>query len=182
MFLTRPFFLLLLFFFFFAALVAGGSAPLFCKCTCFKNSTLIPLKPGSTCGQCTHAFCLSQSLPICSTSSTPSSLSLSSSISSSNSMSTEQKQKQQTQESPESDIPVLSTCIQRDSRKDQVIVWAFLLGTAGLLAWAALKRVREAKGGKSRSGSSPSSLSAGAGASSSRGAGGGVYAPVTRTG
>jgi hypothetical protein len=38
-------------------------------------------------------------------------------------------------------------CFQRDSRKDQIIVWCFILGTAGLLGWAAVKRVLEAKGG-----------------------------------
>jgi hypothetical protein len=38
-------------------------------------------------------------------------------------------------------------CFQRDSRKDQIIVWGFILGTAGLLGWAAVKRVLEAKGG-----------------------------------
>lgn len=37
-------------------------------------------------------------------------------------------------------------CFQRDSRKDQIIVWAFLLGTTGLLGWALVKRVGEVKG------------------------------------
>lgn len=37
-------------------------------------------------------------------------------------------------------------CFQRDSRKDQIIVWGFILGTAGLLGWAAVKRVAERKG------------------------------------
>ena len=34
-------------------------------------------------------------------------------------------------------------CFQRDSRKDQVIVWGFILGTAGLLGWAGVRRVLE---------------------------------------
>lgn len=38
-------------------------------------------------------------------------------------------------------------CFQRDSRKDQIIVWCFIIGTAGLLGWAAVKRALEAKGG-----------------------------------
>lgn len=38
-------------------------------------------------------------------------------------------------------------CFQRDSRKDQIMVWSFILGTAGLLGWAAVKRVLEAKRG-----------------------------------
>lgn len=41
----------------------------------------------------------------------------------------------------------MAMCFQRDSRKDQIIVWCFILGTAGLLGWAAVKRVLEAKGG-----------------------------------
>lgn len=35
---------------------------------------------------------------------------------------------------------VVTMCFQRDSRKDQIIVWGFLLGTAGLLAWAAARK------------------------------------------
>lgn len=31
-------------------------------------------------------------------------------------------------------------CFQRDSRKDQVIVWGFILGTAGLLGWVAVQK------------------------------------------
>jgi hypothetical protein len=40
-------------------------------------------------------------------------------------------------------------CFQRDSRKDQIIVWAFILGTTGLLGWAAIRKaleMREVKG------------------------------------
>jgi hypothetical protein len=43
---------------------------------------------------------------------------------------------------------VVAMCFQRDSRKDKIIVWCFILGTAGLLGWAAVKRVLEAKGGR----------------------------------
>ncbi|KAI1361694.1 hypothetical protein F5Y08DRAFT_330654 [Xylaria arbuscula] len=102
---------------------AATSAPIFCKCTCFKNSTLIQLSPQSSCTACTHAYCLSQNLPICTDDETG---------------------KQAT------DADVLSTCIQRDSRKDQIIVWAFILGTAGLLGWAGAKRVNELREGRRR--------------------------------
>ncbi|KAI0173036.1 hypothetical protein GGR52DRAFT_369565 [Hypoxylon sp. FL1284] len=123
--------------------VAASSAPTFCKCTCFKNSTLIQLGPQSdsspsfsdssssssalrslplqgraasaSCTQCTRAFCLSQHLPIC-------------------------------KEAEENDV--VAMCFQRDSRKDQIIVWGFILGTAGLLSWAAGKRVIEMREGK----------------------------------
>ena len=57
--------------------IAGTS---FCKCTCFSNSTIIPLdgKPASggsgpgdaklahgTCADCNKKFCLEYNLPIC---------------------------------------------------------------------------------------------------------------------
>lgn len=41
-------------------------------------------------------------------------------------------------------------CFQRDSRKDQIIVWGFILGTAGLLGWAAIRKfweMRQSAGG-----------------------------------
>ncbi|EDO01683.1 hypothetical protein SS1G_04158 [Sclerotinia sclerotiorum 1980 UF-70] len=59
------------------------SPPSFCKCTCFTNSTIIPLSshsssssdksdskhdsraPAATCTMCNRAFCLAQRLPIC---------------------------------------------------------------------------------------------------------------------
>ncbi|PPJ51728.1 hypothetical protein CBER1_08902 [Cercospora berteroae] len=34
---------------------------------------------------------------------------------------------------------VLTTCFQRDSVKDQLVVWIFLIATVGLLAWATVK-------------------------------------------
>lgn len=42
----------------------------------------------------------------------------------------------------------MAMCFQRDSRKDQIIVWGFILGTTGLLGWAAAKRVIELREGK----------------------------------
>lgn len=38
---------------------------------------------------------------------------------------------------------VVTMCFQRDSRQDQIIVWGFILGTAGLLGYAALRKVLE---------------------------------------
>lgn len=32
-------------------------------------------------------------------------------------------------------------CFQRDSNKDKIIVWGFIVGTVGLLGWAAFKKV-----------------------------------------
>ncbi|KAI1431088.1 putative MFS transporter [Xylaria sp. CBS 124048] len=95
-----------------ASTAIATSAPLFCKCTCAKNSTLLELSSSATCTHCTHAYCLSQNLPIC-------------------------------QSTAEEDV--FSTCIQRDSRKDEIIVWGFILGTTGLLGWAAARRINEAR-------------------------------------
>ncbi|KAK7942598.1 uncharacterized protein PG986_011711 [Apiospora aurea] len=38
---------------------------------------------------------------------------------------------------------VVTMCFQRDSRKDQIIVWGFIFGTLGLLGWAGVKRFTE---------------------------------------
>ncbi|UQC91340.1 uncharacterized protein CLUP02_16874 [Colletotrichum lupini] len=112
----------------FVALVSANS-PTFCKCTCFKNSTIVALGPqkadgeppgnappssrdtssssllnkraaSSSCSQCTKAFCLSRGIDFC---------------------------------SKAKDEDVQTMCFQRDSNKDRVIVWGFLLGTSGLL-------------------------------------------------
>ncbi|CAI0655615.1 unnamed protein product [Colletotrichum noveboracense] len=105
------------------------AAPTFCKCTCFKNSTIVALGPqhnddntaanpprdlppsdlhrdskraaSSSCSQCTKAFCLSRGIDFC-----------------------------------------------RDATEENVIVWGFLLGTTGLLGWAAFKRAQELREGK----------------------------------
>ncbi|KAI0813007.1 putative MFS transporter [Xylaria sp. FL0064] len=114
-----------------ASLAAAGSAPMFCKCTCGKNSTLIQLGPQSSCAQCTHAYCLSQDLPICKDV-----------VGDKNSNNGNNNGIDGGGGSGGVDV-VLSTCIQRDSRKDQIIVWAFILGTAGLLGWAGARRLGE---------------------------------------
>ncbi|KAL7919322.1 hypothetical protein ACQKWADRAFT_301726 [Trichoderma austrokoningii] len=119
----------------FIALASASSAQRFCKCTCFKNSTIIPLGPQhqsdsrsilydasfspqdrvprsatSSCSECTKAFCLSQGIAFC-------------------------------KDAEEDDV--VTMCFQRDSNKDKIIVWGFIFGTLGLLGWAAFKRVLE---------------------------------------
>ncbi|KAK3653676.1 hypothetical protein LTR56_004532 [Elasticomyces elasticus] len=105
--------------------VALAASPTsFCKCTCFSNSTLIPLddpttnrKPSAddskasakgrrSCMDCNKQFCLDYHLPIC-------------------------------QDATEADV--FTTCFQRDSAKDQAIVFIFIIATGGLLAWAAIR-------------------------------------------
>ncbi|GKU11062.1 unnamed protein product [Fusarium langsethiae] len=110
--------------------LAAASTPTFCKCTCFKNSTIIPLGPkdeslrrsivdlptvqieprskSKSCSECTKAFCLKQGIDFC-------------------------------KDATEEDVSTM--CFQRDSNKDKIIVWAFIVGTVGLLGWAAFKKV-----------------------------------------
>lgn len=60
----------------------------------------------------------------------------------------------------------MTMCFQRDSRKDQIIVWAFILGTLGLLGWAGAQRVmelREQQKGLGSNGRAPGSGRAGSG-------------------
>ena len=40
---------------------------------------------------------------------------------------------------------VFTTCFQRDSRKDQIVVLTFIAATLGLLGWAGVKKVIEKK-------------------------------------
>ncbi|CAD0046897.1 unnamed protein product, partial [Aureobasidium pullulans] len=94
------------------------AATSFCKCTCFSNSTIIPLTniPGestakkATCNDCNRQFCLSYNLPIC---------------------------------KDAKDADVFTTCFQRDSTKDQLIVFTFIFVTCGLLIWATVRPYAE---------------------------------------
>ncbi|KAL2355343.1 hypothetical protein BJ546DRAFT_684334 [Cryomyces antarcticus] len=96
--------------------VLAASPTSFCKCTCFSNSTIIPLsstsagsspkKPSLTCTDCNRQFCLSYNLPIC-------------------------------KGAKEEDV--FTTCFQRDSAKDEAVVFIFIAATVGLLVWASIR-------------------------------------------
>lgn len=43
---------------------------------------------------------------------------------------------------------MFTQCFQRDSNKDKIIVWGFILGTLGLLGWAAFRRFSEWRQGR----------------------------------
>jgi hypothetical protein len=73
----------------------------------------------------------------------------------------------------------VALCFQRDSRKDQIIVWGFILGTAGLLGWAAVRKVLEAREGQLGFGAGLGSGSAG---QLGGGGGGGRFAGLGRRG
>ncbi|TKA26161.1 hypothetical protein B0A50_04658 [Salinomyces thailandicus] len=122
----RPLWQYLLLFLTCLSIALAASPTSFCKCTCFTNSTIIPLddspttsgKPSNpnsdaskshhqrTCSDCTKQFCLDYHLPIC-------------------------------QDAKEADV--FTTCFQRDSAKDEAVVFIFIFATGGLLVWAAVR-------------------------------------------
>lgn len=113
----------------FTSLIApalAASPTTFCKCTCFGNSTIVPLDSPvkqesggrileerasrkKTCNDCNRQFCLSYAF--C-------------------------KDKKGKLEKEEN---VFTQCFQRDSTKDQAVVWIFILATVGLLSYAAVR-------------------------------------------
>lgn len=124
--------------------LAITGAPTFCKCTCFKNSTIIPLgpehepeDPDTTASYLSlRSFSLfapdaADALPKPRTASThcsecTKSFCLSQGI-------------DICEDADEDDVMTL--CFKRDSNKDKIIVWGFIVGTCGLLGWALFKHV-----------------------------------------
>ncbi|KAI0017997.1 hypothetical protein F4780DRAFT_781849 [Xylariomycetidae sp. FL0641] len=183
-----------------ASYAAAASAPTFCKCTCFKNSTLIQLGPqtassDSSPGTTTIEQQQQQQQQqhgqqhLLRRSSSPD---LSATFLDSDLAPRDHAQKRAASTSctqctrsfclaqhlpickdAEEESDVVAQCFQRDSRKDQIIVWAFLLGTAGLLGWAGAKRVVEMREGKK-------AAALGLGGLSAEGNDRGVYAAVGR--
>jgi hypothetical protein len=43
---------------------------------------------------------------------------------------------------------ILTTCFQRDSRKDQIVVLTFIGVTIGLLGWAAVRKISDKRRGE----------------------------------
>ncbi|KAF4504539.1 hypothetical protein G6O67_007983 [Ophiocordyceps sinensis] len=124
------------------AVASAASAPTFCKCTCFKNSTIIPLGPASQ-----HRD---------PSSSSPSLLLRSLSVSDAAHVSDEARPRAASDHSQgrrsastscsectkafclgqgiafckdAKEENVVTMCFQRDSNKDKFIVWGFILGT-----------------------------------------------------
>ncbi|KAG8170113.1 hypothetical protein KVR01_000858 [Diaporthe batatas] len=194
----------------FASLAVAATAPTFCKCTCFTNSTIIEIKPKSSSKPpAAQPQRLGTTPP--SPDDHPDALSLSSSSSSdldeilaapaadeesqdSTGTTTSKNQPHPLQRRARraqagsssgscsqcnrsfclsqslpicrgaADKDVSTMCFQRDSRKDQVIVWGFILGTAGLLGWAAVHKVFDMRSG----GGSLPGVGGGAGAGAGR--------------
>ncbi|KAH7019499.1 putative MFS transporter [Ilyonectria destructans] len=135
----------------FMSLVAASSAPTFCKCTCFKNSTIIPLGPaheGSSSSAARQETLRSIDFnpeladhqprdPVLSRPHSP--RSKSKSCSECTKAFCLSQGIDFCKDAKEDDVATL--CFQRDSNKDKFIVWAFIIGTVGLMGWAAFKRV-----------------------------------------
>ncbi|KAM7190247.1 hypothetical protein V8F33_009607 [Rhypophila sp. PSN 637] len=130
-----------------SSVVSAASSTRFCKCTCFKTSTIIELKPhtndpndpslkkpadnkqpatpstlpASSPGNTDRDPCKQCNIAFCLSQTLPDCK----------------------EADPERDVKTF--CFQRDRTEDQVIVWAFILGTLGLLGWAGLRALIDAR-------------------------------------
>lgn len=107
------------------ALTLMTAPPLFCKCTCFTNSKIIQLSANSP-------------------SSSPRELedrAGSPSCSMCNRAFCREQRLPICKDAEEEDI--FTTCFQRDSRKDQIVVITFIVSTLGLLGWAGVRKIIE---------------------------------------
>ncbi|KAH7311565.1 hypothetical protein B0I35DRAFT_411745 [Stachybotrys elegans] len=135
----------------FVALALADSAPTFCKCTCFKNSTIIALDADSTSGTqgadstSLHRFLARDGDDDKDGDEAPDSKTASRGGAAPCSACTKAFCLNQDllicDGAEEEDVTTM--CFQRDSNKDKIIVWAFIVGTVGLLGWAAFKRLRQ---------------------------------------
>ncbi|KAH6692300.1 hypothetical protein F5X68DRAFT_200609 [Plectosphaerella plurivora] len=139
------------------ALVSANSAPSFCKCTCFKNSTIVALDDAATGTRDEHTslrrstdsslFAALDAVPILGltrekrSTSPPTKRAASAACSQCTKAFCLSKGLDICKDATEDDV--VTTCFQRDSNKDKIIVWGFILGTSGLLGWAAFKKVLE---------------------------------------
>ncbi|KFA67644.1 hypothetical protein S40285_04949 [Stachybotrys chlorohalonatus IBT 40285] len=122
-------------------LASAASAPTFCKCTCSKNSTIIPLDPDTP-----PTLLLRHLLD---TAAAGVDIRAQQSITRGGAPSCSQCTKafclsrdlDICENVEEEDVTTM--CFQRDSNKDKIIVWAFIVSVLGLLGWAAFKRMRE---------------------------------------
>ncbi|KAL5606514.1 hypothetical protein BROUX41_002917 [Berkeleyomyces rouxiae] len=130
-----------------------AQAPVFCKCTCFKNSTIVPLdeitassdlearsgiyKPpfgfdfvdlDAADGAHAAGAPIQRRVPPPSCTRCTKAFCLNQGI-------------DFCKKAKEDDVQTM--CFQRDSAKDKTIIWGFILGTSGLLGWAAYRKYRE---------------------------------------
>ncbi|KAI1861983.1 uncharacterized protein JN550_010614 [Neoarthrinium moseri] len=167
------------------ALAAAESAPTFCKCTCFTNSTIVRLGPKDSNGADPAPTPPSpnnnnnnffRSLNPFTTSPPPANALARRAASSSCAQCTRAfclgYNLPICKDAQEKDV--VTMCFQRDSRKDMIIVWGFIVGTLGLLGWAAVKRFVEFRESKKIGAGGGIGLPTGRAGQEDRGA----YAPV----
>lgn len=120
--------------------------PSFCKCTCFNNSTIIQLGPST--GAKPHSPSSSDSstegLTLRSILEARAAGSGGSSCNKCNRAFCLAQGIPFCKNAEEKDV--FTTCFQRDSRKDQIIVLIFIAATVGLLVWAGVRRLLEKRG------------------------------------
>jgi len=109
-----------------SASATSSSSLLFCKCTCFTNSTIIPLPATSNCNDCNRQFCIDYNLPICKTAKEADVVTTCF----------------RTPPSPRLSHAYMANGMahaERDSVKDKVVVCVFIFATVGLLVWAGVR-------------------------------------------
>ncbi|KAF1355642.1 hypothetical protein EJ07DRAFT_131687 [Lizonia empirigonia] len=114
------YFLFFLTFLSFLSLSLAASPTSFCKCTCFGNSTIVALDAPSTASKPNLELRPRASKKSCNDCNRQFCLSYSFCKS-------------------EKEENVFTTCFQRDSTKDQVVVLAFIAATVGLLGYAGVR-------------------------------------------
>ncbi|CDM29228.1 hypothetical protein DTO013E5_5929 [Penicillium roqueforti] len=126
------------------SLVAASTPTSFCKCTCFSNSTIIPLNPAkseSSSGIDHVRFyerdSLSSELEHTDEYSKRAEKYRSLNCNDCNRKFCLDYELPTCKGAKEEDV--YTTCFQRDSRKDEAVVFIFIFATGGLLAWAACK-------------------------------------------
>lgn len=129
------------------------AAPTFCKCTCFKNSTIIPLGPEHEQQGSRSIYDASENLVLRNPQPSPDDADQSTtrrSATSSCSACTKAFCLSQGIDfcSDATEEDVFTHCFQRDSNKDKIMVWAFIASTVGLLGWAAFKRFVQWRDGR----------------------------------
>ncbi|POS76355.1 hypothetical protein DHEL01_v205251 [Diaporthe helianthi] len=175
-----------------ASLAVAATAPTFCKCTCFTNSTIIEIKPKSSPGGApkppsqlkppSGGDTKTKTNPTAPADDDQDALSFPSELEEIIAAAEEDTIGIRKRSQPRraqggssagpcgqcnrnfclsqslpickgaADKDVSTMCFQRDSRKDQVIVWGFILGTAGLLGWAGLQKVVDMRQSRSLGG------------------------------
>ncbi|KAJ0421018.1 hypothetical protein BJY00DRAFT_282900 [Aspergillus carlsbadensis] len=122
-----------------ASFALASSPASFCKCTCFSNSTIIPLDPdkgdSSSFNTALHFLTRSEDIDILNEKRAGNYRSLS--CNDCNRKFCLGYDLPTCKGAKEEDV--FTTCFQRDSRKDEAIVFIFIIATGGLLIWAVFR-------------------------------------------